>query len=119
MREVAEASLRLTDGLVNWAIVAYPNEGWATTVFGEPAVERLWEAVGHAVRLDTPDPVVAWREHMARLKERAAVLNELRFDHLRYRGPGTDLAIGRRVLSSGPAVMSSAAALSRTLRLST
>jgi aminopeptidase len=93
MREVAEASLRLTDGLVNWAIVAYPNEGWATTVFGEPAVERLWEAVGHAVRLDTPDPVVAWREHMARLKERAAVLNELRFDHLRYRGPGTDLAI--------------------------
>ena len=34
MREVAEASLRLTDGLVNWAIVAYPNEGWATTVFG-------------------------------------------------------------------------------------
>ncbi len=94
MREVAEASLRLTDGLVNWAIVAYPNEGWATTVFGGPDVERLWEAVGHAVRLDTADPVAAWREHIARLKERAAVLNERRFDHLRYRGPGTDLTIG-------------------------
>jgi aminopeptidase len=94
MREVAEASLRLTDGLVNWAIVAYPNEGWATTVFGEPDVERLWDAVGHAVRLDTGDPVGAWREHIERLKDRAAVLNERRFDHLRYRGPGTDLTIG-------------------------
>ena len=42
MREVNEASLKLTDGLCNWTIVAYPNEGWAETVFGEPDVERLW-----------------------------------------------------------------------------
>ena len=94
MREVAEASLELTDGLCNWTIVAYPNEGWANTVLGEPDVERLWEAVGHAVRLDQPDPVASWREHIDRLQERARVLNERRFDHLRYRGPGTDLTIG-------------------------
>ena len=42
MREVAEASLALSDGLCNWTIVAYPNAGWAETVFGEPDVERLW-----------------------------------------------------------------------------
>ena len=42
MKEVAEASLKLTDGLCNWTIVAFPNEGWAQTVFGEPDVERLW-----------------------------------------------------------------------------
>jgi aminopeptidase len=94
MREVAEASLELTDGLCNWTIVAYPNEGWANTVLGEPDVERLWEAVGQAVRLDQPDPVAAWREHIDRLQERARALNERRFDHLRYRGPGTDLTIG-------------------------
>ena len=94
MREVAEASLELTDGLCNWTIVAYPTEGWAQTVFGEPDVERLWDAVGQAVRLDQPDPVGAWREHIGRLQERAASLNERRFDHLRYRGPGTDLTIG-------------------------
>ena len=94
MREVAEASLELTDGLCNWTIVAYPNEGWANTVLGEPDVERLWEAVGHAVRLDQPDPVASWREHIDRLQERARLLNERRFDHLRYRGPGTDLTIG-------------------------
>ena len=56
MREVAEASLELTDGLCNWTIVGYPNEGWATTVLGDPDVERLWEAVGQAVHLDQPDP---------------------------------------------------------------
>jgi aminopeptidase len=94
MRAVAEASLELTDGLCNWTIVAYPNEGWARTVFGEPDVERLWEAVGGAVRLGEPDPVAAWRDHIARLQDRAAALNERRFDHLRYRGPGTDLTIG-------------------------
>ena len=94
MREVAEESLKLTDGLCNWTIVAYPNEGWAQTVFGEPDVERLWAAVGAAVRLDEADPIAAWRDHIARLQQRAASLNERRFDHLRYRGPGTDLAIG-------------------------
>jgi aminopeptidase len=94
MREVAEASLELTDGLCNWTIVAYPTEGWATTVLGEPDVERLWEAVGQAVRLDQPDPVAAWRGHIERLQQRAQSLNERRFDHLRYRGPGTDLTIG-------------------------
>jgi aminopeptidase len=94
MREVAEASLALTDGLCNWTIVAYPNAGWAQTVFGEPDVERLWAAVGQAVRLDQPDPVAAWKEHIDRLQQRAASLNERRFDHLRYRGPGTDLIVG-------------------------
>jgi aminopeptidase len=94
MREVAEASLRLTDGLCNWTIVAFPNEGWARAVFGEPDVERLWQAVATAVRLDEPDPEAAWREHIAELGRRATALNERRFDALHYRGPGTDLTVG-------------------------
>jgi aminopeptidase len=94
MRAVSEASLRLTDGLCNWSIVAYPNEGWAQTVFGEPDLDRLWAAVATAVRLDEPDPVAAWRAHMENLVRRASSLNERRFDALRYRGPGTDLTIG-------------------------
>lgn len=94
MRAVSEAGLRLTSGLCNWSIVAFPNAGWAQQVFGEPDVERLWAAVATAVRLDEPDPLAAWQEHIARLSERAAVLNDHRFDALRYRGPGTDLMIG-------------------------
>jgi aminopeptidase len=79
---------------VNWTIVAYPTPGWARRVFGEPDVDQLWEHVARAVRLDEPDPVAAWREHIDRLLTRADALNERRFDAVRFRGPGTDLTVG-------------------------
>ncbi|MBA3331930.1 MAG: aminopeptidase [Actinobacteria bacterium] len=94
-KELTAAHLRVVMAKqVNWAIVAYPTEGWAEAVFGEPDVERLWEAVAHTVRLDEADPVAAWRAHMARLVERAGALSEHRFDAVRFRGPGTDLRVG-------------------------
>ncbi len=93
--EIAQESLRITnERLINWTLLAYPNEGWATTVFGEPDVERLWEAVAYTVRLDEPDPVKAWEEHTDRLEEKATQLNACQFDGLRFRGPGTDLFVG-------------------------
>jgi aminopeptidase len=119
MREVAEESLKLTDGLCNWTIVAYPNEGWADTVLGEPDVERLWEAVAHAVRLDTPDPVAAWRDHIGVLQERAAGLNERRFDRLRYRGPGTDLTIGLHPESEWKAALDRSAGIDHVANMPT
>jgi aminopeptidase len=79
---------------INWTIVAFPNEGWARTIYGEPDVERLWDEVSRTVRLDEPDPVAAWQQHVERLQTRARSLNERRFDALRFRGPGTDLTIG-------------------------
>jgi aminopeptidase len=79
---------------VNWCGVGAPNEGWARQVLGEPDLERLWEMVAFCMRLDEPDPPAAWREHLARLAERTAGLNELHADALRYRGPGTDLTVG-------------------------
>jgi aminopeptidase len=92
---LSEAYLRqVTEGTINWTVVAYPNEGWAKTVFGEPAIERLWDAVASAVRLDEPDPVAAWQSHVDRLSERAALMAECGFDALRFRGPHTDLTIG-------------------------
>ena len=84
----------LNNRVLNWSIVAFPNEGWARSVFGEPDVERLWAAVATATRLDEPDPVAAWRDHIADLRERASLLNERRFDAVRFRGDGTDLTIG-------------------------
>ena len=85
---------QLVDRSVNWTIVASPNAGWAEKVFGEPDLERLWEAVAACTRLDEPDPVAAWRDHMQRLEARGAKLTELRLDALHYRGPGTDFRIG-------------------------
>jgi aminopeptidase len=79
---------------VNWCGIAAPTEGWARQVLGEPDVERLWELVAFCFRLDEPDPVAAWRNHLDRLDARAAALTELRPDSLRYRGPGTDFTVG-------------------------
>jgi aminopeptidase len=79
---------------VNWTIVSYPNEGWAKTIFGEPDVERLWEAVATTVRLNEPDPVAAWNEHIERLDARAKALNARGFDAIHFTGPGTDLTVG-------------------------
>jgi aminopeptidase len=94
-REIRTATLEhIGAKRFNWTIVAAPNEGWATQVFGEPDVERLWDAVAVAIRLDEPDPVAAWRAHGERLNERAARLNKGRFDAIRFRGPGTDLTVG-------------------------
>jgi aminopeptidase len=95
MKEVASVFLReLNARTINWTGVAFPNEGWAQQVFGEPDVERLWEAVARCTRLDEADPVEAWRVHMDRLDRRARALNELTLDRLAYRGPGTELEIG-------------------------
>jgi aminopeptidase len=94
MQQLGDVLLRISDGATPWSIVAFPSDGWARAIFGEPDVERLWAAVATAVRLDEPDPVEAWRQHVAKLSARAAALNERRFDALRYRGPGTDLTVG-------------------------
>ena len=64
------------------------------TVFGEPDVARLWEAVAHAVRLDEADPVAAWQAHVAMLEARTQALADLGLDAVRLRGPGTDLTVG-------------------------
>jgi aminopeptidase len=93
--EFRRASLRaVNERLLAWCIVGCATEGWARAVFGEPDVERLWRALERAVRLDEPDPVAAWREHVERLEARARGMDERRFDAIRFRGPGTDLVIG-------------------------
>jgi aminopeptidase len=79
---------------VNWCGIGAPSLGWARQIYGEPDVERLWNEIAFCMRLDEPDPVQAWREHLDRLDARAAALTELRPDALRYRGPGTDLTVG-------------------------
>ncbi len=82
----------------NWSVIAAPSPGWAGRVFPErPAGERidaLWEAIARLVRLDRPDPVAAWEEHLAALAARRDFLNARRYTALKYRGPGTDLTLG-------------------------
>jgi aminopeptidase len=79
---------------VAWSVVAAPNAGWAESIFGTPDVERLWQSVALATRLDEDDPVVSWQQHLAKLARRRDLLNERGFDRMRFRGPGTELEVG-------------------------
>jgi len=82
----------------NWTAGPAPTVDWAVRVHPdlepEAALDRLWEEVVHILRLDTEDPVEAWRERMQAIVASADRMTERRFDALRLRGPGTDLTIG-------------------------
>ncbi|HWJ44190.1 MAG TPA: aminopeptidase [Gaiellaceae bacterium] len=83
---------------VNWCIAPGPSDKWAELVYPdlEPAraLEKLWEQVLHACRMDEPDPEGAWRERSNALKSVAERLTERRFDAIHLEGGGTDLTIG-------------------------
>jgi aminopeptidase len=82
----------------NWTAGPCPNLGWAQRVHPElepeAALDKLWEEVTHVLRLDTDDPVEAWRERMKVIVASADRLTERRFDALHLKGTGTDLTIG-------------------------
>jgi aminopeptidase len=84
----------IASGEVNWTCIPGPNAGWAFRVFGEPDVDRLWEALVPILRLDAPDPIDAWRRHAEMLRGRARLLNERGFESLHFEGPGTNLDVG-------------------------
>jgi aminopeptidase len=83
---------------INWTIVASATPAWAEAMFpNDPpdvALAKLWDAIFQTSRIDTDDPVIAWKAHDAGLQKRAAYLNEKRYAALRYRGPGTDFRLG-------------------------
>lgn len=82
----------------NWTIVPCPHRAWAKVVYPElaedEAYEKLWAELWHILRLDEPDPGVAWEERTALLKRSAAALTERGFDSLELQGPGTELTVG-------------------------
>jgi aminopeptidase len=88
----------IDDNTTNWTGSPGPVGYWAELVHPqlEPAaaLEKLWEEVVHIMRLDEPDPVAAWRTRFDELDRVTRLLNERRFDSLRFHGPGTDLTVG-------------------------
>ena len=82
----------------NWLIVSVPTVDWASKIFpdlsADEQTDALWEKIFQLARIDTPDPVAAWDEHLTGLKQTAAYLNAKQYDSLHYTGPGTDLTIG-------------------------
>jgi aminopeptidase len=88
----------IDDNTTNWTGSPGPVGYWAELVHPElepdAALAKLWEEVVHVMRLDEPDPVAAWRARFEELDRVTRLLNERRFDSLRFHGPGTDLTVG-------------------------
>ncbi|MBE6939536.1 MAG: aminopeptidase [Ruminococcaceae bacterium] len=82
-----------------WCIASIPIPSWACRVFPdvpvEEAMEKLWDAIFEAVRISGDgESVLRWQEHMDRLAQRKAKLNELHFKSLHYTNSlGTDLTV--------------------------
>ncbi|MBU9724276.1 MULTISPECIES: aminopeptidase [Bacillaceae] len=82
---------------VSWLVISAPSKSWAAKVFPnipeEEQEAKLWEAMFEAVRINTPDPVAAWKEHDQTLQDKSKTLNEKKYKKLHYKAPGTDLTI--------------------------
>ncbi len=89
---------RAVEYLVNNTVIPGPNESWARALHAdlspEDALEKLWDQIAAACRLDQPDPAAAWRRRFADLRRRARALTALGLETVRLVGPGTDLRIG-------------------------
>jgi aminopeptidase len=82
----------------SWCVVSIPTKRWATKVFPnvseEEAMEKLWDAIFKANRMDLEDPIKAWEEHIKDTEEKVKFLNENKFKKLYYKSlNGTDLEI--------------------------
>lgn len=81
-----------------WCIAGVPSVAWAKKVFPTlsktKAVEALWEAILKTSRAYNDNPIQAWKEHNANLKQKVAYLNSLDLDYLHYTSSnGTDFKV--------------------------
>lgn len=80
-----------------WCVISVPTKEWAAKVFPElspeESVERLWENIFKATRVDREDPVAAWKEHTDNLNKKLNYLNGKKFKKLHYKSSVTDLTV--------------------------
>lgn len=82
----------------NWTAVPGPTRAWAQLVHPDLEPEDAWvtfcDQILHVCRLDTEDPIAAWRARADALVSAADRVSARRFDAIRFDGPGTDLTVG-------------------------
>ena len=98
-RQAARAfNMARSDGHVSIVKTAVPSVQWARAVYPElddtAAYARLWADFSKVVRLNSPDPIEAWRIHKEDLRRHKEMLNALHIQTLYFSGPGTELEIG-------------------------
>lgn len=97
-KSLLPASSLIMRDAINWSIVAYPTEAWASKIFPDvsvdEAVEKLWHVIFEVCRIHDDDPIAAWKAHNAKLQAISKYLNEKAYTALKYSAPGTDFTVG-------------------------
>ncbi|MDR0846627.1 MAG: aminopeptidase [Lactobacillales bacterium] len=96
---VANARELTSTNKLSWLVASAADAGWAKAVFpdltSEEGVAALWDLIFKITRVDLPDPIAAWDEHIATLKRRREYMNEQQFDRVHYwNEEGSDFVIG-------------------------
>ena len=98
LEQVATFAKGISRNAINWCVITAAGHDWAARIFPDIApeerVDKLWEDIFAVCRVDLPDPVSAWKEHIQDLLGRSSFLNEKKFTSLKYKAPGTDLTVG-------------------------
>lgn len=97
-KEMKHISDRFMTNKNRWSVISIPTTSWAKQVFPDfeesEAVDKLWEAIFRANRIDLNDPVAAWKEHNKKLFERREFMNGSNFKTLYFKNSlGTDLKL--------------------------
>jgi len=81
---------------INWCLVAASSPAWAAKIFPNEkyAESKLWNEIFESVRVDQPDPVAAWQDHIQKLQSHSKYLQTKQYRALHYKAPGTDLTLG-------------------------
>ena len=81
-----------------WCVLSVPTLSWAKKVFpkvsDDEAMKSLWDVIFKTVRVDTENPVNAWKKHNAYLEEKIKFMNNNNFKSVHLKSAnGTDLNI--------------------------
>lgn len=101
MKTTSEALTRyttaLSGGTLRRTVAAAPTIAWAKEVFPDlsedDAVQKLWDNIFMATRVNQENPMVAWTHHVSDINRRLGVLHQLNLRSLHFQGPGTELTV--------------------------
>lgn len=101
-RALLEYRQAMMNNEMRWCVVSVPTGSWAKKVFAgdeeQQAVEKLWQAIFRAVRIEGAgedgSPAEAWRRHTDFLQQACGFMNKQQFASLHYvNSLGTDLVV--------------------------
>jgi aminopeptidase len=98
LKNYAAVSAQVSRNAINWCVIAASSKSWAVKIFpkltAEKAEAKLWKEIFAMTRIDQPDPIAAWQEHIQNLSKRSRYLQAKEYTGLHYKSPDTDLTLG-------------------------